>query len=171
MQRKSRQSSTVTGQSIAPPVAGFPSTQGMNFNRISFSLLHFFPLLLPDNAHIRQFHLRMAVTLVPWRFLAGLDRFGRTPLDAGETLLAVVQPDGSARLQIDVSTRTNRFTDAAKVAFFIDPETLIHRRNMRKCESVEPCKQDILPQGSPLDRPLFSLGDGIDDRFYLLHRR
>ena len=99
----------------------------------------------------------MMVTLIPLRFFAVLDRFRRTPLNAGETLLAVVKPDRPAFFQLDISAGADRLADPAGVAFLIDPEALVHRGDMGKSEPVEPGKQDILPEGAFFDRSLFAL--------------
>ena len=96
----------------------------------------------------------MVVTLIPGRLFAELDRLLRTPLDAGKALFAVMTPDRSVCLQVDVSTGADGLADAAGVAFLINPESLVHRRNAGKGEPVEPGKNDILPQGALLDRPL-----------------
>lgn len=101
----------------------------------------------------------MVISLIPGRFFAELNRFGRAPLDAGETLFAMVQPNGSVRLQFDVSRGTDLLADPAGIAFFIDPETPVHRRNMGKGEPVEPGKQQVLPQGTLFDRPFFSFSN------------
>ena len=74
----------------------------------------------------------MVISLIPGRSFAELDRFGRAPLDAGETLFAMVQPNGSVLLHSDVSPWADLLADPAGVAFLIDPETPVHRRNMGK---------------------------------------
>src|SRR4030042_6609018 len=89
-----------------------------NFRRLSLSFAHG-----RDGEHLRQRHLRMVIPLVPRRFFAELDRLGRTPLDAGEALFAMVQPNGPVRLQRDVSRRADALADTADGAFLIDPET------------------------------------------------
>ena len=76
------------------------------------------------------------VPLIPRGLLAELDRFPRAPLDAGKALLAVMPPDRLAFLEIDIRARADGFADAAGIAFFIDPKTLVHFRDMRKGKLV-----------------------------------
>ena len=108
----------------------------------------------------------MVVALVTRCLFAELDRLLRTPLDAGKALFAVMTPDGSVCLQVDVSTGADVLADAAGIAFLINPESLVHRRNAGKGEPVEPGKNDILPQGALFDRPLLPCshrgGDSAD---------
>jgi len=66
------------------------------------------------------------IPLISGSFLAILDRFLRTPLQAGKTLLTSMIPDRFSFMHGDISGRAYFAADFARVAFVIDPELFVH---------------------------------------------
>jgi hypothetical protein len=101
----------------------------------------------------------MVVAFVGRRLLAELDRFLRTPLDAGQALFAAMLPHRFARFQDDILCRTYFDTDAAGVAFVINPEILVQLMDLLECHFVDRGKNDPLPQWALFDGTGFACGD------------
>lgn len=79
------------------------------------------------------------------RFFPVLDGFGRTPLQACETLFAAPVPGGFSFVHRYVARGADTLADRAAGARVVNMKGAVHFRDMRKADGVDPRVKDPLP--------------------------
>ena len=118
-------------------------------------------------AHVFQNDFRVMIPRVSDGFFPILNRFLRTPLNAGQALFASVKPRRLIIYHLDIFDRTDFQADSTAIAFIVNPEILIQFGNIPKRHLIDPGKQDILPKRSPVHLFSFSPEDSSGNRFHL----